>query len=264
MAKKLPLAKIEDKPAPTRDQLEKVIAKKLPALVDTAAAIAQRVIEYVELAGLAQDQAERAEVTTADQAGSAAEVLKGISQRIKDIGLTRLDYTRPLDARKKDITALFDRAIDTLTAAQTTLQNKARAWQIKERARLAAEAAQAQQQREEDAAELAAETFALGDEAGAQQILDDAAALPVEVEKPRATGMYGARLGERDKHTGEVTDTASFLKWLVATAKPGSPLVDSIQFGQRELNTLARLVNEGEIMAPAGFKATKDTNPSVR
>jgi hypothetical protein len=243
-----------------------VIQKALPLnLVIPGAAIAEEVVKYVTEANKALAVAERAEIKDSDTAGRAADVLRAITTSEKKVDELRKEKTRPLDDQKEKITNLYKTALETFTKAKTLLSKKADVWRKAEEARLTAEAEERRKARQAEADRLAAAQASLGDDEGAQQILEEAAALPVERERVAAVGVYGSTLGTVNRNIGAVNDRRKFLQVLIAAKDPLLvQILEKIEFPQALLNKLAAAVNKGETFGPIGFEAKKDDRTGVR
>lgn len=243
-----------------------VISKALPLNLPIAGkVIAEEVVKYRGEADKALAVATRAEIIDIDTAGRAADVLRAITASEKKVDELRKVQTKPLDDQKKTITALYDVALQTYAKAKTLLNEKANVWRRAEEARLTAEAVERRKARQLEAERLAAAQVALGDEEGADQILEEAAALPVEQERVAAVGVYGSVLGTVNRNVGVVKDRRQFLQALSNAKDPLLvQILEKIEFPQSLLNKLAAAVHEGNAIAPIGFEATRKDSTGVR
>jgi hypothetical protein len=235
------------------------------------AVIAAEIVRFVIESNKALDQAERAVIKDNDTAGRAADLLKAIGSTISSQEAARKQHTAPLDAFKAKIMKFYGLATGNLEQAKEILKEKAGAFARAERDRLQAEADQRQRLAEEEAARLAAAQAALGDQEGADQILEEAAARPTEVVKVSATGVYGASLGLRTTKKGSVNNNRLFIKFLAGfmDSEPAyGKFVDDLRFPQSALNDLARAVLDPDLEAavaqPDGFVAEEIESISSR
>lgn len=240
-----------------------------PPLV--ASILASEIVRFVVESNKALDQAERAVVNSQESAGKAADLLRAITTAISSQDAARKIHTTPLDNLKAKIMKFYGLAQTNLELAKSILKDKANVYARAEQERLEREAAAARKAAEEEAARLAAAQAALGDEAGAEQILEEAAARPAEVVRMAATGAYGASMGLRKTIKGSVTDNRAFLKFLVgfAESEPAyAKFIDDLRFPQSAMNDLARAVLNDDlelaVAQPDGFKAEKISDISSR
>ena len=243
-----------------------VISRALPISVPIPnTEIAAEVIRFRAEADKAVAVAERAEIVDADTAGRAADVLRAITTSEKKLDEARKEKTRPLTEQKAKIDELYKPASAGYLTAKTKLTAKVNVWRKAEEARLTAAAEVRRKERNEEAARLAAAQSALGDDEGADRILEEAAAMTGVPEKVSAVGVYGAVLGTTNRNVGEVNDRAAFLKVLATSTDPNVVAIrDKIEFPQALLNKLAAAVAKGESIAPVGFTAKVDDKASVR
>lgn len=229
-----------------------------PTLELVPALIASELDLITNQADRAVVMADELVVDTTEAAGRAVDAVSVIKRIAADLDERRLAKTRPLDALKKTLMALYGVPTVTLQSAETTLNGKVRRWRIDEQIRLDAAALVQRKARDAQAQAFAAQQTAVGDLAGARQILEEAAALPPPVAKVVVTGAYGASLSVRKRPVGEVTDIRAFLAVLLAAKDPRlMSLVDQVKFSATQLNTLAKAVHEGELMIPQGFKVSE-------
>ena len=252
-------------PAPIPNRLE-VIEKSLPiALSIPGKVIATEVVKYRTEADKALAVAGRAVITTADDAGNAADVLRAITASLRRLEEDRKAKTQPLDKQKSEITALYDIAKEVYGKAKKVLDEKVTTWRRAEEKRLTAEAEERRKERQAEAERLAAAQAALGDDDGADQILEEAAALPIEPERVSAIGTYGGSLSTRARNVGKITDRAAFLRVLAGSTDPTLiEIREKIEFPQALLNKLAKAVAEGDAISPVGFLADKDESNNIR
>lgn len=236
-----------------------------------SAVIAAEIVRFVSEANKALGQAERAVIDDNESAGKAADLMKAITSALSSQDAARKIHTAPLDKFKAKLMQFYGLATTNLENARQILKDKTLVFAKAERARLEAEAAAAAAAAAEEAQRLAAAQAALGDADGAQQILDEAAARPVEAAKVGITGAYGASLGLRTQKVGQVTDNRAFLKFLVAfmDAEPAyGKFVDDLRFPQSALNDLARAVLDPDlekaVAQPDGFVAENVESTSSR
>lgn len=246
----------------TRAALLAVIPETLPL---DPGAIADEVLSFRDEAEKALAVAQRADVNGADPAGRAGDVMRAISAARARLDSSRKKRTVVLDDLKSNVKKFYDTVDAIYSSAAATLRGKIDVWRRDEEARLTREAEERRKTREAEAAKLATAQAALGDAEGAQQILEEAAAISEEPEKVRAVGVYGTTVGSTTRNIGAVKDRSAFFKAL-ATSK--DPLVvdiaNNLVFPQLLLNRLAKAVNESESLCPPGFVASTETNSSFR
>lgn len=233
------------------------------------AAIAAEIVRFAQDGAKALDQAERAVIETQEAAGKAADLLKAIRATLNSQDAARKRYTGPLDDFKAKLMRLYAVGAGNLEAASDLLKQKAKVFLVREQDALRVEANAARLRQEEEALRLAAAQAALGDAAGAEQILAEASTRETEVVKATSTGAYGATLGGRVTKRGSVTDNTLFLQDVVSSTHPACvKFIADLRFPQSALNDLARAVLETKAsdvpLKIEGFKADEVTDISVR
>lgn len=230
--------------------------------------IAAEIVRFAQEGTKALEQAGRAVINSPEAAGKAADLLRAIRLELGRQESARKVHTAPLDTFKANLIKLYSVGQAALEEATLVLKGKAAAFVREEQARRDAEAAAARQAAEAEATRLAAAQAALGDAEGAQQILAEAAALPMEAAKVTATGGYGATLGTRTTKRGEVTDIVAFLYDLTSGDNAQNDAVREfllqVQFSQSALNALARATLEKRCPALVGFEAKEVSDISTR
>ena len=252
---------------PTIDAIAKALT---PQILIPVSEVAAELIRFRDEADKARQVAERAVLKTAQDAGNAADVLRAITTSLTRLETARKAKTEPLDKAKSQLMDLYRAAEKVYTEAKTTLQGKATVWRRAEEARLTKEAEDRRKARQEEAEKLAAAQAAMNDAAGAQQILEEAAAVVEPAPRAGATGIYGSVLGSTSRNVGEVTDRIGFLTAVaVAYQNPDADrhlraIAAAIEFPKSILNALAGAVNAGESFSPPGFRAGKTDNSTAR
>lgn len=147
----------------------------------------------------------------------------------------------PLDDYIKLIQSRFNPLLTRITAADTIVTERMKAFLRAEEKRQQQEAADLRRKAEEEAAALAAQAKQQGNEEQAQAILDTAAAMPAPV--PQKAGAYGGNtFGQTTSAVrpwkGQVADAKAILRAILEEKVP----MIVIEFKQMELNTIARQV----------------------
>jgi hypothetical protein len=187
----------------------------------------------------ALEQAMAADISTEESFGLAGDLVKAINAKLKEADTTRKAITAPMDTAKDAIMRLFKVGIDKLEAAKTNLQAKQTAWGRAEKLRLEAIAKREQEEATQRALDLAAAQQSMGDNAGADQVLAEAATTIQDMGdvKVASRGMYGSSSGLRSRWVGEVTNARLFLAWL---ATQPFDIGDVVDFRKSGLNALAK------------------------
>lgn len=191
----------------------------------------------------------------------AGEELTNVKDKIKALNDQRLTITRPMDAAKKAVMALFKAPLDKLEKSEAALKRGMLAYAAEqqriadEERRKAEEAAEAERQRLQA---QAAEAEQEGDVATAMTIAATAemvTAAPAPVaEAPKAAGI-----ATTTRWSAEVTDKLAYIKH-VLESRPD--LIDSIQIDMKMLNQQAISLKD-KLNLP-GIKAVATTGLSVR
>lgn len=246
----------------TRDMLVESLVHQVPVAVEL---IAADVIKYSEEAAKALAVAERAVISDDKAAGNAADVIRAIIASGKRLEVDAKRHVADLDAQSATITNFFKISKAVYLSAKTKLDEKVTLWRRAEEVKLIADNKKKREDAQAEALRLATVTAALGDTAGAQRIVEEAAAVVIEPPKPVAVGVYGGTTSSAKRHVGKIEDRAAFF---TALAKSKDPLVvaiaEKIEFPQALLNVLAKAVSEGDTIAPNGFKADSATTNTYR
>ena len=242
------------------------IAKALPMPVSlNTAIVAADIVRFNDESLRAEGNALRAVISNEETFGNGAEVLKSITGQLAELEEVRLSRTRPYDAAKTAVTTLFGVAKKRLEDAKKTLGNKMREWQNTETVRREKDAAVERAKLAKEAQARAAAQAALGDEEGAEQILEEAANTPVVPVAVSTVGIYGARAGTRKVKVGTVHNLDSFLNALSKRTEPAiKDFARNIEFSKTGLNRLAAQILAGEIPAIPGFQAEEKSDLDVR
>lgn len=197
-------------------------------------------------------------VTSPETEHEAAEALKAIKRKVKDLNDQRLQMTRPLDESKKKIMALFKTPIEALTECERRLKNGIANYQHKveqERRQLEAQArerARKEQERLRKRAEAAAEKG----QAEKAEVLEDQAeqvAAPTLAKREAPSGVSTRVVWE-----AEVTDKMALIKAVAAGHAPHTLLEPNMTV----LNQQARALKDA--MTYPGVKAKSKKSVAVR
>lgn len=243
-----------------------VVAAAIPAAVKLDnSSIAAEVIRFREESEKAVAVATRAVIDTASAAGNAADVLRAINGALRKLALAKAERLSGLKSAMDNLSVMFTVSETAYNAAKTELTRKVGVWRAAEELRITEESTARKVERAERAQTLAAAQAALGDPEGAQQIIEEAAAIPDELPKVQAVGVYGSTMSTTRRNVGKVTDTRAFLAAL-ATSKCEymTAILDRIELPTALLNKLAAAVQAGEALCPSGFLADVDTKDVAR
>lgn len=208
-------------------------------------------------------------VTNQDSYDRGTDLATSAKAVVRKLETARKDYTAPLDAVKRKLIALFDAPKDRLDAAIAAAAREMGNWYRAESARRQKEAEEQRAAQQAEAKRLADATAAMGDTAGAQQIIEDAATVAVVPEKVRGSGTYGGTTVMQKRPVGTVTDMRAFLRWAVSEPAPveAAHFFGSIEIGKAGLNALAKAAldrYEPPITYIPGFTAEYVETPSFR
>lgn len=232
------------------------VAASVPQPVSpNSAFIAAELERFATAAHKAVSVAGRAIIDDEDSYGRGADVVKAINDQLKNLDAARKLQTKPFDDAKKTLMELYNAPGALLTEAKSRLTEKMTRWHRAEEARKREEAAKIRAAQEAEAKRLAEAQAALGDAAGADRILEEAATIKPAETKVRVTGTYGATAGTRKTNVGTVTDKRRFLSWLAVHGTDQE--IDDVAIGQRMLNNLAaRVLSPDHALSTVpGFKA---------
>lgn len=206
----------------------------------------------------------------------AADELKALTKRGKEIEELRLSLTRPLDESKKGIMALFATPLDRITSATSILrkeitryQGEQEAIQRAERARAEAEARERQRQAQ-DAARAAEEAARSAIESGdvsaamdaasaaaeAREVAEIAAIAPVQMPVTQSASVSG--ITSRETWKFEVTDKAA----LVSAAAANPALLAFIAVDEKAIGAWVRSQKENTNIP--GIRAYSERGIAVR
>ncbi len=206
----------------------------------------------------------------------AADELKALTKRGKEIEELRFSLTRPLDESKKGIMALFAQPLDRITSATSILrreitryQGEQEAIQRAERARAEAEARERQRQSQEaaraaeEAARAAIETGdvnaamdAASAAAEAREVAEIAAIAPVQMPVTQSASVSG--ITSRETWKFEVTDKAA----LVSAAAANPALLAFIAVDEKAIGAWVRSQKENTNIP--GIRAYSERGIAVR
>lgn len=203
--------------------------------------------------------AENLEIKTAEEMAASGEMLRTIKGRQGALSAARLDITRPMDAAKKRVMALFQPAIDRLAQAETTIKA----------AILTYTQAQEQERREAQAELNAAaertrtqliEQAETHDETGRHSRAETLRERADVVQAPTVAAAEVPRGAVHIKTTwhAEVTD----LQALARAYADGGRAVELILPNMKVLNDLARTL-KGDLTIP-GVKAVSEEGVTAR
>lgn len=204
---------------------------------------------------------------------AAADDLKKIKAKAKELEEQRKALTQPLDAVKSGIMDLFRGATEYLDQAERTLKGAMLTYS-QEQERIAAEKqrqaeAEAQAERDRLAAESAqkaqeaAEAAAKGDMAAADAAQQEAAILQVQsVIAPAPVVSSGAQklsgISMRDNWKAEVTDKLALVKYVLENPQ----YIDWLEVDMKPLNQMAKALKTN--LSVPGVKAINDRTVSAR
>ncbi len=219
------------------------IAAGLPKPIEfNSGEIAADLQRYADEADKAVAVVNRAVIDDQDSFDRGADLAKSIRVTLASVEDSRRKLTLPLDAAKKRLTSLFATPADKLEMALSAIKRKMDAFRRAEEQRRREAAEAARRAAEEEARKLAEAQAAMGDAEGAQQIIEEAAALPVVSEKVTATGVYGGSAGSRKRAVGEITNKIDFVRWALENSLT---TISEAEFKASVLNALARGILEG-------------------
>ncbi len=199
-------------------------------------------------------------ITTATEAGAAANELTRIKEEKKGLEEKRFSMTRPMDEAKKRTMDFFRGPTDFLKKAETILKNKIADFHEGQE-RIAQKAAEEEKKRLERNAENRAKTAEKnGNDERAEEIRQEgemeaaaASANVVQIEQPK-TGV-----SSRANWKIECTD----IKALAQAVAEGKAPPTLLSFNQVEANKYAKAVKDS-MPAPAGTRIYKDRIVSSR
>lgn len=228
--------------------------------------LAREAFKFNEFGKQAIVQADKAAFIDAATFGLGGDLMKAINQNIKAAGEARKSRTDKINSVVDYITKLFAPGIAKLTTAKVTLQGKLNAYaQIEEDKRKAA-AAEERKRVEAAALALAEAQQAMGDDAGADQVMDEAADLSAKIAentKVVGHGAFGSSSHQQGRWVGRVTVPAQFLKALIE--KNPDKVLDYIEFKTAALNKLAKELGDADTgLTLAGFEYARDKNVRVK
>jgi len=205
-------------------------------------------------------QAQRAEVRDQGTLGRAGELARSARALAKEADDLRTKVVKPLNGLVKQVNELVKPITDTAAQAKSLIEGKQTAFIREEQKRAAAAAAAERKRIEDEALRLAESQAQLGDQAGADIIMESGAqaAESLKVERVKAIGDYGATVGSRRVVTGEVTAIRAFLKYIASDFENPSGI---LEFKQAALNELARLLDRsGETVPGFNVKIEEKAN----
>ena len=161
----------------------------------------------------------------------AVNMMNTIAGRIKELNEIRLSITRPMDAAKKNVMALFKPAIQRLEQAEDEIKRSVTAYR-REQERLAAKARrEAEAKAEEERQALLAAAKDSNDEIKALALTEVAATIvPDAVDSPAK--VAGATFIKRWK--GRVVDLPAFLRFVADHPE----FADCVTVNQAQINRL--------------------------
>lgn len=243
-----------------------VVAGAIPSVIRLDnSSIAAEVIRFREESEKAVAVAGRAVIDSPNAAGNAADVLRAINGSLRKLAIAKTARLDDLKNAVDSLASMFSVSEVAYKAAKQELTRKVGVWRTAEELRIIAESNAKKAERAARAEQLAAAQIALGDAEGAQQIIEEAAAVPDEAPKIQAIGVYGSTMGTARRNVGKVVDTRAFVAAL-ATSKCEhmTAILDRIEFPVSLLNKLAAAVQAGEALSPPGFTADVDTKDVAR
>lgn len=268
---------------PTREGIEAILVSKTagavvearePVLKIPALVIAEEVLQYNDFGNQALVQVERAEIKDDPSFGLGGDLMKAINSNLKTLEERRKKHTGVIDALKTAVMGLYSPGKTKLERAKEILQGKLNTWARAEEARLRIEAAERQRQIEARALSLAEVQQAMGDNAGADQVMEDAAKLSertADDAKVVGRGVYGSTSSQQKRWVGKVTNPLEFVFAIANNDINGGQgdqltVLDLVEFKQSGLNKLAKLAVERGVKPGAirGFSFEQDVNVRAR
>lgn len=219
-----------------------VTAESLTGTVPTfnAPLVASAINRFGAQAVRVLEGAQRAVIDNATSAAVATDFLKAINTQITTVEDARKLHAQPFDKAFKALNVLFNKGpAAKLALAKTVLETKLGLYLRKEREEAEAVAEQERQRIAAEAAASATQAVAEGDSAGALEIIESAAAVVVQAERPVVRG-HSSVLATVKRKVGKVKDMRKFLDYLVQNYGPQAlNVLGAVTIGQRELNQLA-------------------------
>jgi hypothetical protein len=210
---------------------------------DAIANISFRAVRVASLADQAMQQAERAEIKDQDSFNSGADLTKIIGTTLKESEADRKTFTAPLDEFKKYVTGLFQNSNAKLEKAKSTITMKMNRWAAEEQRKKQEAARAAAKEAEDRALAMAAAQASIGDDKGADQILDKASTVITKAAaeaKVTATGNFGAAAAARTTISGDVENPSAFLNWLLQPEHNLQDILAVVDFKKSGLNAIAK------------------------
>lgn len=205
-------------------------------------------------AAMAARYAHSIRVETQDDYSYAADELKGVKKKYKELEENRKSITRNIDAAKKQVTDLFRKPLDFLTQAEVELKNKLRQYDNKQEAILEAELKKAREEQRKEQERLRAEA----EKAMEKGDVEVAAALEFEADStPVVTALPPPKtegISYREDWYAEVTDEAA----LITAVLKGNAPSNLIVINMAVLNAMARTLKKG-FNVPGVVAKTKKT-----
>ena len=211
-----------------------------------------------------QELWERAAVLTVSndaefRAGGA--LFREIADRRRELDITRLGITRPMDEAKKRVMELFAPVLAQIGEAEAAVKSELTTYEEqveREARRQAAEAEEAMRKAREAAEEEAAALAAMGRPEEAEAVRYEAATapspeVPTATMPPRATGVVSGT-----SWSAEVTDKAALIKFVAG----GGGALDWLDVNMPRLNAEAR--SRREAMNVPGARAVRKKTLSGR
>lgn len=231
------------------------VASTLPTVLNIAVSqIAMEVVGFENESIKAVEVAKRLEISDADSAGRVTDIIRAVTAAIGRLDAARKLRTADLKKTEKSISGAYKPCETRYEQAKTILTAKLGVYRRSLEAEIIAKSEERKAHRAELAQKLADQQTALGDTAGAQQILEEVAALPVPVEKVVVTGDYGSSLSVRKRPVLTVTNNLQFMRAL--TDNTDLPevcaLIAGMTFSKAALNALAKVLHDQGAFALSG------------
>ena len=217
--------------------------KKLP--IKAIENISVDLTKYTELAVELVEQAERAEINTAEDYAKGGDLIKIASVQSKKVDEMRKGLSGPFHAMWKFINGQFNKNVEEFAVVRDTIEPKMLAWKKVEDERLRKEAEEEAKKLEEEALERAA--LEQSDD-GQDEVLEAAAeASQTMVEDSGVKlqrGNYGSSTGSAKKYSTNVDCQLDFVRALIDHIDKGNArnieLGSIIELRKGGLNTLAK------------------------
>jgi len=239
-------------------------------LTEAFAAVCRDLDKINANAAALMDQSRAAVVEDDDSLAKAGDLVKVARANKERADNLRKAIVKEPNAFVKKVNGLFKPTIVTIESAKAGLERKMGVFLREREAEERRKAEEKRKALEERALAAAEEAKSIGDDVGAEIILDTGVDATEEIreEKTKVYGDYGATTSTRKVVTGQVADIAEFLEWVAASIKAGKlpvPVNALIDVKQGALNRIAKeLDDNGTQSSVPGFIVNVETKANVR